>query len=202
MNLAELKINVGEPILRTLDDWTPDYALMRDFAATRTRTTGDAATVWELAQDAARCVRMPAAVVAAILALEYDFPERKLYRANATRDDGSTLYRGITQASKPFWKDVTELARGKGFRIRASQPESATLFEQILAPFIYLDRYRSSVSGHLVTPAMIYALHQQGPGAAKTDFSRVTLSNQSSRSAKVVRVAMSGAKGRQLDGYI
>lgn len=201
MELKDVKINVGQELLSDFRSWRPDYALLADLSRTRTQTVANPSQVWQLCQDVAKAIGFDAQVVAAVLALEYDFPKRQLYRANATRDDGSPRYRGITQASQGFWTDVVGHARGKGFNIRASRPENATLFEQIAAPFVYLDRYRKSVSGHLVTPAMIYALHQQGPGEATRGFRNIA-GSQSKRSIAVVEIATNGARGRQMDYWL
>lgn len=175
--------------------------MLADLARGRPQTVADVDRVWQLCQDVASGVGFDAQVVAAVLALEYDFPNRRLYRANAPRDDGSLRYRGITQASVDFWSDVYNHANSKGFRLRARRPENCSLFEQICAPFIYLDRYRRSVGGHLVTAAMIYALHQQGPGEAERGFSRIA-GSQSKRSVGVVQIATNGAKGRQMDYWL
>lgn len=201
MNINEISIDVGATLATSLDDWQINYKLLQKLAATRSRTVGTANDVWQLARDVAEAVNLSPKVVAVILQLEYNFPERTLYRSVATRDDGSTRYRGITQASKPFWLDVVAHAAARGFKISARVPENATLFEQIAAPFIYLDRYRSYVARHLFTPAMIYALHQQGPGAAKKNFARVA-GKQSGRSLIAVRAAQQGARGRAVPTYL
>lgn len=201
MDLKEFDIDIGAPIGVPLSEWSIDYKLLRDLAKTRTRTVGSAEEVWQLAQDVAKAVGLEPQIVGVILHFEYDFPARTTYRSAATRDDGSLLYRGITQASMPFWMDVRSHATSKGWNIRASRPENASLFEQIAAPFVYLDRYRKRVESHLFTPAMIYTLHQQGPGAAKSGFANVA-GGQSSVSLRAVKAAQLGARGRQVSVYL
>lgn len=201
MKLKQLDIDLGKSLEVDLKTWEIDYALLRDLATTRSRVVGTADEVWQLCQDVALAVNIPAEAIGAILHYEFRFPERQVYRAAATRDDGSTTYRGITQASQGFWTDVIVRARKKGWSISATAPERATLFEQIAAPFIYLDRYRASVKGHLFTPAMIYALHQQGPSAAEGGFRRVA-GSQSENSLKAIRVAQQGARGKQQSLYL
>lgn len=201
MDIKDINIDVGAELDVVLSDWKPDYKVLQKLGALRRRTVANAAEMWELIQDVATAVRLPKEVVAVVLHFEYDFPARSIYRASATRDDGSPTYRGVTQASLPFWIDVTSHAQTKGYKIVARRPESATLFEQIAAPFIYLDRYRSRVSDHLFTPAMIYALHQQGPGAASKGFANVA-GNQSGPSLRAVRAAQYGAKGRRVETWL
>lgn len=201
MDLKQLNIDLGAELEVDLKNWTIDYALLRELSQTRRRTVASAEEVWQLCQDVAMAVNIPAEAIAAILHYEFRFPERPVYRAAATRDDGSTDYRGITQASKGFWTDVIVRARLKGWVIDATVPEHATLFEQIAAPFVYLDRYRKAVAGHLFTPAMIYALHQQGPGAAERKFKSVA-GSQSSSSLRAIRVAQLGARGKSASLYL
>lgn len=201
MDYHSFNPNVGVTLTSDLSEWVIDYKLAQDLSRTRTRTVASNAEIASLCEDVALCVGFDATVVATILALEYDFPNRSMYRASATRDDGSKTYRGITQASMPFWADVRDFAQKKGLKFRSTRPEDGTLFEQIIAPFIYLDRYRGSVASHLVTPAMIYALHQQGPGAARQQFSSI-VGSQSGRSVSVVKIAQQGARGRALDFYL
>lgn len=201
MVFKKFDIDVGAPIGVPLSEWSIDYKLLRDLAKNRTRTVGSADEVWQLAQDVATAVNLDPQIVGVVLHFEYDFPARSTYRSAATRDDGSTTYRGITQASLPFWMDVRSHAASKGWNIRASRPENASLFEQIAAPFIYLDRYRKRVASHLFTPAMIYTLHQQGPGAAANGFANVA-GSQSGVSLRAVKAAQLGARGRQVAVYL
>lgn len=195
------RINVGEPLNIDLDDWELMYSSLNTIGKRNRLFVADAGAVEKIIDELVPALRIRKEVVATVLKLEFGYPDRKSYSSAATRDDGSTLYRGITQASKPFWQDVIEHAARKGFKIAARTPESATLFEQIAAPFIYLDRYRGSVETHLFTPAMIYALHQQGPGAARNGFSKVE-GKQSGRSLQVIKVAQVGAKGKTKDLWV
>lgn len=201
MDLKQLNIDLGKELEVDLKNWSIDYALLRELSATRRRTVATADEVWQLCQDVALAVGVPAEAIGAILYYEFRFPERAVYRAAATRDDGSTDYRGITQASRGFWTDVIVRARLKGWVIAATVPENASLFEQIAAPFIYLDRYRKSVKNHLFTPAMIYALHQQGPGAAEGKFASVS-GSQSATSLRAIQVARLGARGKRSSLYL
>lgn len=194
-------VDIGKEISVPLQDWKPDYKQLSEFARNRTATVGNPESVWELAKDVAKCIGLDPTVVGVVLSYEYDFPQRAVYRANANRDDGSPTYRGITQASLPFWIDVVDHAAKKGWKMRARRPEQASLFEQIAAPFVYLDRYRDRVSNHLFTPAMIYALHQQGPGAASTGFSK-TAGTQSGSSLEAIKVARLGARGRAVSAWL
>lgn len=188
------KLNVGSLLPFKLKSWTPNYqALGAIFKSSQTYEASPA-VVRDIAEQIATAVNVPLAAVEAVLMLEFSYPKRRNYRAAATRDDGSTLYRGITQASIGFWSDAHEWAEKKGLKLSARRPEAASLEEQIAAPFIYLDRYRASVRAHLFTPAMIYALHQQGPGGAESGFVK-PIGEQSGRSLEVVRVARLGARG-------
>lgn len=201
MDIEDIKIDVGAELDVDLENWKPDYKVLKKLGSLRRQTSATAVELWDLIQDVATAVQLPKEVVAVVLHFEYDFPARSMYRASATRDDGSKTYRGVTQASMPFWMDVTSHAASKGYQIAARRPESASLFEQIAAPFIYLDRYRSRVKGHLFTPAMIYALHQQGPGAASKGFQTVA-GSQSGASLRAVRAAQGGARGRRVETWL
>lgn len=194
-------VNVGESLNIDLSDWEPNYSGLNTAASRNRVFAGDAKAVDKLIDELVPFLRMRKEVIATVLKLEYDYPERKIYKSTATRDDGSKMYRGITQASKPFWLDVVSHASRKGFLIKAQTPESASLFEQIAAPFVYLDRYRNEVKDHLFTPAMIYALHQQGPGAARKKFATVA-GVQSGRSVEVVKIAQLGAHGQAKDFWL
>lgn len=188
------QLDAGNVLPFSLKGWAPNYRALGALFNSSQTYEASAAVVRDIAEQVAQAVNMPLDVVEVVLMLEASYPERPKYRAASTRDDGSPLYRGITQASKDFWFDVYERAEKKGLKLSARRPEAASLEEQIAAPFIYLDRYRVSVRDHLFTPAMIYSLHQQGPGGAESGFAR-PIGEQSGRSLEVVRVARLGARG-------
>lgn len=188
------QLNAGSLLPFNLKSWAPNYGALAALFKSSQTYEASVAVVRDIAEQIASAVNMPLDAVEVVLMLEASYPERPNYRAASTRDDGSPLYRGITQASKGFWFDVYEQAEKKGLKLSARRPEAASLEEQIAAPFIYLDRYRASVRGHLFTPAMIYSLHQQGPGGAESGFVK-PIGEQSGRSLDVVRVARLGARG-------
>lgn len=188
------KINAGSLLPFRLKGWAPNYRALDALFKSSQTYEASAEVVHDIAERIAAAVNIPPFAVKVVLMLESSYPKRPSYRAASTRDDGSLLYRGITQASKGFWSDVYEHAETKGLKLSARRPEAASLEEQIAAPFIYLDRYRETVRRHLFTPAMIYALHQQGPGGAESGFVK-PIGEQSGLSLEVVRAARFGARG-------
>lgn len=125
------------------------------------------------------------------------------YRKGAANNKGAQIYIGVTQISWSFWQDVMGHAPMKSARIILPQAWwTTTLFWQIAAPFIYLDRYRSKFGrSALMVPSIVYALHQQGPGGAEGSFSKI-IGNQSDRTPRVIRAAQHALRGNSPPIYI
>lgn len=85
--------------------------------------------------------------------------------ANVNR--GAQIYVGVTQISFDFWTDVRKEAASAGINLPAKW-FGASIFEQVLAPFLYFNLYSRYYSrAAVLVPSLIYALHQQGPGFIK-----------------------------------
>lgn len=125
------------------------------------------------------------------------------YRAGAATNKGAQMYIGITQISWGFWHDVTNHTPVKNARIMLPLAWwTAPLYWQIAAPFIYFDRYRASFrSSTVMVPSVLYALHQQGPGGARKDFSEI-LGRQSGKTPRIIRAAQQAMRGRTPAVYI
>lgn len=125
------------------------------------------------------------------------------YRVGAQANANTQRYIGITQISWGFWKDIRETAGMQSARIILPAAWwEASLFWQIVAPFVYLDRYRSKFPvATVLTPAVVYALHQQGPGGAEDQFN-VIIGKQSGKTPNVIKAAQHAMQGRRTAVYI
>lgn len=125
------------------------------------------------------------------------------YRMGAKQNSGAQIYVGVTQISWSFWQDVKTATPVKAATIVLPQAWwITTLFWQIAAPFIYLDRYRSKFGANtLMVPSIVYALHQQGPGGAEGGFKSI-LGEQSDRTPRVIKAAQHAMRGSSPATYI
>lgn len=128
---------------------------------------------------------------------------QKAYKAGAQQNKKSQIYIGITQISWSFWQDVRTHAPMVSNRIVL--PEvwwQTSLFWQMAAPFIYFDRYKSKLpSTTLMVPAIVYAMHQQGPGGAQGRFTNI-IGDQSSFTPRVIKAARGAIEGREVEVWI
>lgn len=190
--------NVLEISQAKFDDWNSwgiNYPALKQVLARHTETSASVDELGEIMEAVAPALGVPVQAVQAVIHLECGWPDhvgrmRTGYRSSMPRDDGSTLYRGVSQASKSFWIDVSERLQQKGIQV-AGVPERASLAAQIAAPFVYADRYRRSpVNGNYLTdwpltPGIIYSFHQQSRQGLGNRFSKVA-GNQSGASTRVV----------------
>lgn len=136
--------------------WGINYPALKQVFARFKQTIVSAKEMEPIIDAVAAALNVPSQAVQVVLHLECGWPDhieraKTGYRASMTRDDGSTSYRGVTQAGKGFWIDVSGRYKAKGI-IVAGVPERATLAEQIAAPFVYLDRYRkTTINGRRLT---------------------------------------------------
>lgn len=190
--------NVMDIALASFDEWNSwgiNYPALKKVLAAQQSTFATVEELGKIMEAVAPALNVPVQALQTVMFLECGWPEhagrRKTgYRNSMPRDDGSLLYRGVSQASKGFWIDVSEHLRKYGVVV-AGVPERATLAEQIVSPFIYADRYRQSpVNGKRLTewPLMsgiIYSFHQQSREGLGNGFTRVA-GKQSGISAQVV----------------
>lgn len=125
------------------------------------------------------------------------------YRAGAAMNRGAQIYIGVTQISWGFWRDV--MSHSPMVQARVVLPLAwwtASLYWQLAAPFIYLDRYRDKFPGTTVmVPSVVYALHQQGPGGASSNFAKID-GRQSGKTPTIIRAAQHAMRGRTPVMYI
>lgn len=96
--------------------------------------------------------------------IEYSARKGGPYYGLANVNRGAQIYIGVTQISFDFWDDVRKEAASAGINLPAKW-FGASIFEQVLAPFLYFNVYsRYYASTAVLVPSLIYALHQQGPG--------------------------------------
>lgn len=190
--------NIMSIALSSFDEWNSwgiNYPALKRALAAQKSTFATVDQLGEIMEAVAPALNVPIQALQTVMFLECGWPEhigrlKTGYRNSMPRDDGSLLYRGVSQASKGFWIDVSEHLRKHGIVV-AGVPERATLAEQIVSPFIYTDRYRQSpVNGKRLTewpltPGIIYSFHQQSREGLGNGFSRVA-GKQSGISAQVV----------------
>lgn len=190
--------NVMEIALASFGEWNSwgiDYPALKQVLARQQATFATVEELGKIMEAVAPALNVPVQAVQTVIHLECGWPDHigrrnSGYRNSMPRDDGSTRYRGVSQASKDFWIDVSERLRQKGILV-AGVPERATLAAQIIAPFVYADRYRRSpVNGKYLTdwpltPGIIYSFHQQSRQGLGNGFSKIA-GNQSGASSRVV----------------
>lgn len=99
--------------------------------------------------------------------IEYSARKGGPFHGLANVNRGAQIYIGVTQISFDFWTDVRKEAASAGIRLPAKW-FGASIFEQVLAPFLYYNSYKHYYSDKaILVPSLIYALHQQGPGFIK-----------------------------------
>lgn len=192
----EINPSIAVQPFNTWDKWKINYRALGEFVTTSTTKIADAATLRTMAEKLSPIVGAPVSAIELLLAIECGYPSRNIYRTTMPRDDGSRRYIGITQISVPFWIDVQRQVRAKKLANWPARLE-ATLEQQMAAPFIYADKYRDARtvdSGYIsledfpLSPALLYAFHQQSFGGLKTRFS--TLAGvQSGPSVQIVKAA-------------
>lgn len=135
--------------------------------------------------------------------VEYSAQRGQKYHGLANVNRGAQIYIGVTQISFDFWTDVREKAASYGVRLDAKWFD-APLFDQIVAPFIYFNRYKSYYSTTaILTPAMVYALHQQGPNFIRKGLPLGgELGKQSGLTPTVLRAAHFANKGNARPSFI
>lgn len=182
----------------TWNAWGINYPALKQVFARFKQTIASATEMEPIIDAVAAALNVPSQAVQVVLHLECGWPDhigraKTGYRASMTRDDGSTSYRGVTQAGKGFWIDVSGRYKAKGITV-AGVPERATLAEQIAAPFVYLDRYRNTaINGRRLTewpltPGLVYSFHQQSLQGLGSTFKQLTnASGQSGPSLNVIR---------------
>lgn len=180
----------------TWDKWKIDYEALGVFISGNKTKIADASMLNKMAQKLSPIVGAPVSAIELLLAIECGYPNRSSYRSTMPRDDGSRMYIGITQVSTPFWTDVQRKVRDKGLVAWPSRME-ATLEQQMAAPFIYADMYRDtrskdtndiSLRDFPLSPALLYAFHQQSFGGLRSKFTRLK-GVQSGISVEVVKSA-------------
>lgn len=182
----------------TWNAWGINYPALKQVFSSFKQTIVSAEEMVPIIDAVAAALNVPSEAVQVVLHLECGWPDhtgraKTGYRSSMTRDDGSTSYRGVTQASKGFWIDVSGRYKDKGIAV-AAVPERATLAEQIAAPFVYLDRYRNTVRNDRrltewpLTPGLVYSFHQQSLQGLSSTFKQLTnAAGQSGPSLKVIR---------------
>jgi hypothetical protein len=180
----------------TWDKWKIDYNALNVFVKSNQTKVADAKTLNDMARVLSPIVGAPVASIELLLGIECGYPNRATYRSTMPRDDGSRTYIGITQVSTPFWTDVQRQVRDKGLGAWPSRFD-ATLEQQMAAPFIYADKYRDtrnadtndiSLRDFPLSPALLYAFHQQSFGGLRSKFTKLK-GVQSGVSVEVVKSA-------------
>lgn len=125
------------------------------------------------------------------------------YREGAKLNKGAQIYIGLTQISWSFWHDVTTHVPMVAARVTLPKAWwQASIYWQIAAPFIYFDRYRGSFKDTaILVPSLVYALHQQGPGGARSGFADIS-GKQSDKTPRVIRAAQGAMRGHLPAVYI
>lgn len=174
--------------------FTPDWNAVADCVQTYRQIATNAKGLQDLIRVAAAALRVDVALIEQLVKFEAGYPDRAVYRTDMPRDgDGPTSkYIGVTQASQGFWTDAGAIAQGYGVAW-PRRPIDATLLQQLLAPFFYYLRYSKQMAGYPFTADTLYALHQQGPGAARNGFRQVA-GRQSAASLVAVRAAASSRR--------
>lgn len=180
----------------TWNKWKIDYRALGEFVASSKTKIADANTLNRIAQVLSPIVGAPVSAIELLLAIECGYPTRSTYRSTMPRDDGSRMYIGITQVSTGFWTDVQQQVRAKGLVAWPSRMQ-ATLEQQMAAPFVYADKYRDTRNGDTndislqdfpLSPALLYAFHQQSFGGLRSKFTKLK-GVQSGVSVEVVKSA-------------
>lgn len=181
----------------TWDNWKVNYEAIGVFVNSSKTKVADVATLRKMAEKLSPLVGAPVSSIELLLAIECGYPSRSTYRSTMPRDDGSRMYIGITQVSTAFWTDVQRRVREKGLSAWPSRME-ATLEQQMAAPFIYAEMYKNvrnakdtnnnSLRDFPLSPALLYAWHQQSFGGLRSKFTKLA-GVQSGISVEVVKAA-------------
>lgn len=166
-------------------DWGIDYVeLASVFRESRT-FVADVPRMREIFLALSRPLGFTAEEIEQLCALEVGFPTDYSTYRSSMRGGANGHYTGPTQAGAKFWIDVQSFKPSLKLPVERT---AASLEQLISAPFIYADRYRAAMESFNF-PAKIefvYALHQQGSGAAKAGFPQIA-GVQSKRSVPVVQ---------------
>lgn len=169
-----------------IKDWNIDYVELADVFNSSRSFVADVNAMRELFIVLSRPLGFTVQEIEQLCKLEVGFPtDYKVYRTTM-RGGANNHYTGPTQVGKDFWFDVQTFKPSLKLPVDRA---NATLEQQISAPFIYADRYRAALEkmGAPAAIEFIYALHQQGVGAARAGFPRIA-GVQSNRSIPVVKV--------------
>lgn len=200
----KVKINPASAVqpFNTWANWKINYEALGVFVNSNKTKVADAATILSMAQKLSPIVGAPVSAIELLIAIECGYPSRSSYRSTMPRDDGSRMYIGITQVSTPFWTDVQKRVRAKELSRWPSRME-ATLEQQMAAPFIYADMYKDvrnatdtnnlSLRDFPLSPALLYAFHQQSFGGLRSKFKKLA-GVQSGISVEVVKAASASYK--------
>lgn len=166
-------------------DWAIDYVALAKVFTLRRSYVADIPTMRGIFANLADALGTTAEEIEKLCKLEVGFPtDYDLYRSSM-RGGAGNHYVGPTQIGSDFWKDV--ITHKPSLKLPANRVD-ATLEMQIAAPYIYADRYRKVMESknYPFDVAFVYALHQQGSGAATLGFPRIA-GTQSKRSIPVVK---------------
>lgn len=167
------------------EDLNIDYVALAEVLRQRRTYVADVAGMRAIFTNLAASLGFSSEEIEQLCALEVGFPtDYSVYRSTM-RGGANNHYVGPTQVGRDFWIDVRGHKPALNFPVNR---EDATLEMQIAAPFIYGDRYRSAMidRNYPLTIPFLYALHQQGVGAAAKGFPQIA-GLQSKRSIPVVR---------------
>lgn len=115
--------------------------------------------------------------------------------ANVNR--GTQIYIGVTQMSFDFYSEVKTYMLKAGVKREYLSPKwwEAPLLVQVMAPLVYFMLYKSMYpKDAIVTPSLVYMLHQQGPGWVKQGM-RDLAGAQSTLTSTIVKQARKAAQG-------
>lgn len=182
------KINVTQTHAASFRTFALDHDAIRRLLRERRTFVADAQTLRGLATNVANVIGVDSEFVIALLKLEVGYPDDyEIYRSTMRGGSGN-IYVGVTQMYNAFWTDV----RGhyKYSSELPSRKEDTTLEMQLVAPFLYAERYRDGLirQGYPFSPAVIYAAHQQGgPTVGLNSFGASPIAGkQSGSSVRVV----------------
>lgn len=179
--------------------WSLDHQRIRDFIRNSRTFVANREDLQELARRAAIAVGVELEFILVVLKLEIGYPEDYSTYRSTMRGGANNAYIGVTQMYNDFWTDVRD-----HYRFSSELPvdkESTTLEMQLVAPFLYVERYKSGLmrQQYPLSPAVVYAAHQRGgPTVGLSSFgNQVITDKQSAPSLRVIRAVQKFNRDRQ-----
>lgn len=182
------KINATHVYQSSFNNFKLDHDAIRRLLRERRTYVADASVLRGIAVNVATVLNVEPEFLMTLLKLEVGFPtDYSVYRSTM-RGGANNAYIGVTQMYNDFWTDVRQ-----HYKYTAELPadkESTSLEMQLVAPFLYAERYRQGLirQQYPFSPAVIYAAHQQGgPSVGLDSFgTRPIAGDQSGPSVRVV----------------